>query len=195
MMSQIFDFDTGGSKTLLITRRSIRVGNHVYPTGNICHFGPGLRLVRPVPFKVLLATVLIGFMLITIGSIRSSIFDPNGGLMPTLLGWLLILAAIGGLVWDLIRRKEFGLLVSLNSGHNVFFRTRDKDGVSQISQYVYRLFEQLEGDARAHVTINESKVVIKGTTVHGGLNTGTVEGAMTSHVHEMNAPRDGYEQS
>ena len=173
-MSQIFDFDTGGSKTLLITRRSIRVGNHVYPTGNICHFGPGLRLVRPVPFKVLLATVLIGFML---------------------MGWLLILAAIGGLVWDLIRRKEFGLLVSLNSGHNVFFRTRDKDGVSQISQYVYRLFEQLEGDARAHVTINESKVVIKGTTVHGGLNTGTVEGAMTSHVHEMNAPRDGYEQS
>lgn len=194
-MSQIFDFDTDGSKTLLITRRSIRVGNHVYPTENICHFGPGLRLVRPVPFKVLLVAVLIGLMMTTIGSIRSSVLDPDGGLLSSLLGWLLIIAAVGGLVWDLIRRKEFGLLVSLNSGHNVFFRTRDKDGVSRISQYVYRLFEQLEEDARAHVTINESKVVIKGTTVHGGLNTGTVGGAMSSHVHEMNAPRDGHEQS
>lgn len=98
------------------------------------------------------------------------------------LGGLLILGAIVGAVWNLLNLQRPGLIISLNSGQECFFATRDERGLAAVSDQVYEILERIEEDVAKQFTVNETQVTIRDTTVTGVLNTGAVDGDISSVV-------------
>lgn len=156
--------------TLVITRRCVKVADHVYPLGNICHFGPGTRVKKLVPWRILGVIAFIGLTMTLSGNLRA-------------FGWLVVMCAAGCFVYDITLGKRFGLMLMLNSGKELFFETSDKSGIAAVSDHVYAMLERVDADMEPkQVTVNQNKITIKDTTVTGGLNAGTISGDMRTDV-------------
>lgn len=158
------------ASTLVITRRTVKVDDHVYPLVNICHFGPGARMKKLIPWRFLCMIAFLGLFL--------TIFEGS-----RLLGTILVIGALASFGYDQALGKRYGLMLTLNSGKELFFETTDTTGVSAVADNVYAMLERVDGDSEPkRVTVNQNKITITDTTISGGLNTGTVEGDMTTEL-------------
>jgi hypothetical protein len=85
----------------------------------------------------------------------------NGG-----LGSLLILLAIAGAVWNFVKPKHYGLLLTLNSGDKKLFITTDKAGLKKVISAIYDFIET-EKDATYEVSFTNNNVT--GNFVQGNV--------------------------
>ncbi|NER98847.1 MAG: hypothetical protein F6J86_34325 [Symploca sp. SIO1B1] len=137
---------------ITISRRTVRFWKNVYQTHNIAGFSEGQLAMGTIPLGILIIVLIVGLVM--------SQFQAG-------VGWLLILAAIGGIVWNFSKPKHYGLLLTLNSGDKKLFVTTDKEGLKQVIQTIYDFIETQQ-EATYQITVNNSK--IKGNFIQG--NTG-----------------------
>jgi len=144
------------NKVIFVTKRTVRFARNVYQTHNIAGFGEGEVDIGSIPWGLVIIVLIVGL-----------IISPFNGFV----GWLLILAAIGGAVWNFIKPKHYGLLLTLNSGDKKLFTTTDKPGLKQVISVVYDFIET-EKDATYQISINNSQV--KGNFVQGDVGGSTL---------------------
>lgn len=158
------------ASTLVITRRTVKVGDHVYPLANICHFGPGMRMKKLVPWRFLCVIAAIGLFFTNFGSTRP-------------IGTLLVVGTIALFTYDQVKGRKFGLMLMLNSGKELFFETTDSTGIAAVADNVYAMLERVDGETEPkQVTVNQNKITITDTTITGGFNTGTISGDMRTEM-------------
>jgi hypothetical protein len=92
-------------------------------------------------------------------------------------GWLAFfsfvftISAIAGAVWNFIKPKHYGFLLSLNSGDKKLFTTSDVDGLKQVISVIYDFIET-EQDSTYQITVNNSK--IRGNFIQGAVGGNVV---------------------
>jgi hypothetical protein len=139
------------NKVILITKRTVRFARNVYQTHNISGFSEGEVDIGTIPWTTIIVVLLIG--LIAVGA--------NGG-----LGSLLILLAIAGAVWNFVKPKHYGLLLTLNSGDKKLFITTDKAGLKKVISVIYDFIET-EKDATYEISVTNNNVT--GNFVQGNV--------------------------
>lgn len=139
------------NKVIIVTKRTVRFASTVYQTHNITGFSEGEVDIGSIPWIVVILALIVGLI----------INNFNG-----LVGGMLTLAAIFGAVWNFIKPKHYGLLLTLNSGDKKLFTTTDKTGLKQVISVVYDFIES-EKDAAYQISINNSQV--KGNFVQGNV--------------------------
>jgi len=139
------------NKVIIVTKRTVRFGRNVYQTHNIASFGEGEVDIGNIPWVLIIIVFIIGLITTSL----------NG-----FISFLLDLAAIGGIAWNFLKPKHYGLLLALNSGDKTLFTTTDKPGLKQVISVVYDFIET-EKDATYQISINNSQV--KGNFVQGNV--------------------------
>ncbi|GAB4172521.1 MAG: hypothetical protein Fur006_01370 [Coleofasciculaceae cyanobacterium] len=137
------------NKVITLTKRTVRFSKNVYQTHNIAGFGEGEVDIGTIHWIIILGVLIIGLM-----------FDPFNNTV----GWLLILAAIGGAIWNFAKPKHYGFLLTLNSGDKKLFTTTDKEGLKKVIAEIYDLIET-EKEKTYQITVNNSKV--SGSLIQG----------------------------
>ena len=117
------------NKVITITKRTVRFSNDVYQTHNITGFSEGEVEIGTIPWGIIVALLLMGSI---------------AGLANSGIGFALSLAAIGGAVWNLVKPKHYGLLLTFNSGHQTLFVTNDKPHLKEKINTIYELIEKAE---------------------------------------------------
>lgn len=136
-------------KVIRITKRTVTFGNNVYQTRNIAGFGDGeIKLGSILPFPILLGGFLVGLILANFPGVK-------------LVGYIILLSAIGILAYQISREKQYGLLLTLNSGDKYLFTTTDKEGLRKV---VGTLCEFIEKDAEGvyTVTVHDNSINVQG---------------------------------
>ena len=139
------------NKVILITKRTVRFASNVYQTHNISGFSEGEVDIGTIPWIILIIVLLIGL------TVR--VF--NGG-----SGWFLILLAVAGGVWNFVKPKHYGLLLTLNSGDKKLFTTTDKPGLKKVISVIYDFIET-EKDAAYRISVTNNNVT--GNFVQGNV--------------------------
>jgi hypothetical protein len=116
-------------KVITITKRTVRFSNDVYQTHNITGFSEGEVEIGTIPWGIIVALLLMGSI---------------AGLGNSAIGLALTLAAIGGAVWNFVKPKHYGLLLTFNSGHQTLFVTNDKPHLKEKINTIYELIEKAE---------------------------------------------------
>jgi hypothetical protein len=117
------------NKVITITKRTVRFSNDVYQTHNITGFSEGEVEIGTIPWGIIVALLLMGSI---------------AGLGNSAIGLALSLAAIGGAVWNFVKPKHYGLLLTFNSGHQTLFVTNDKPHLKEKINTIYELIEKAE---------------------------------------------------
>jgi hypothetical protein len=117
------------NKVITITKRTVRFSNDVYQTHNITGFSEGEVEIGTIPWGIIVALLLMGSI---------------AGLANSGIGLVLSLAAIGGAVWNFVKPKHYGLLLTFNSGHQTLFVTNDKPHLKEKINTIYELIEKAE---------------------------------------------------
>ncbi|MEG4288143.1 DUF6232 family protein [Microcoleus sp. C2C3] len=117
------------NKVITITKRTVRFSNDVYQTHNITGFSEGEVEIGTIPWGIIVALLLMGSI---------------AGLANSGIGLALSLAAIGGAVWNFVKPKHYGLLLTFNSGHQTLFVTNDKPHLKEKINTIYELIEKAE---------------------------------------------------
>lgn len=176
------DIQVTTDATMVVSRRTLRVAGVVYPTGNICYFGPGCIPMFTVPTTVISLLFMLGgflvFFVAPLASFGSYLGQANEGIIFT--GAMFIIAAIGSILWNQYGTKRFGLMISMASGERRFFPTADVRGIDAAVGSVSSILEAIESEAAAQITVQEANVTIRDNWVNGPLNTGTVYGDVRS---------------
>lgn len=76
------------------------------------------------------------------------------------------MASIAGSVWNFVKPKYYGLLLTINSGDKILFTTTDKSGLKKVISVIYDFIET-ERDATYQISINSSTV--SGNFVQGNV--------------------------
>lgn len=118
-------------KTITITKRTVRFSNDVYQTHNITGFSEGEVEIGTIPWGIIVILLLVG----------SIVGIANSG-----IGSVLMLAAIGGVIWNFANPKHYGLLLTFNSGHQTLFVTdsKNKTNLKEKINTIYELIEKSE---------------------------------------------------
>ncbi len=118
-------------KTITITKRTVRFSNDVYQTHNITGFSEGEVEIGTIPWGIIVILLLVG----------SIVGIANSG-----IGSVLMLAAIGGVIWNFANPKHYGLLLTFNSGHQTLFVTdgKNKTALKEKINTIYELIEKSE---------------------------------------------------
>ncbi|MEY3869610.1 MAG: hypothetical protein RLZZ338_3501 [Cyanobacteriota bacterium] len=148
------------NRVITITKRTVRFSHNVYQTHNITSFSEG-----EVDIGTITWVIIIFFLLISLIAGTS-----NSG-----LGSLLGLVAIGGIVWNIVKPKHYGLLLTLNSGDKTLFTTTQKESLKRVIGVIYELIES-EKEATYEISISNSQV--SGNFIQGnvGGNTSYISG-------------------
>src|ERR671933_1057113 len=117
------------NKVITITKRTVRFSNDVYQTHNITGCSEGEVEIGTIPWGIIVALLLMGSI---------------AGLANSGIGLVLSLAAIGGAVWNFVKPKHYGLLLTFNSGHQTLFVTNDKPHLKEKINTIYELIEKAE---------------------------------------------------
>ncbi|MEG4852807.1 DUF6232 family protein [Microcoleus sp. B5-D4] len=117
------------NKVITITKRTVRFSNDVYQTHNITGFSEGEVEIGTIPWGIIVALLLMGSI---------------AGVANSGIGVALSLAAIGGAVWNFVKPKHYGLLLTFNSGHQTLFVTDDKPHLKEKINTIYELIEKAE---------------------------------------------------
>ena len=139
------------NKVITVTKRTVRFARTVYQIHNIVGFSEGEVEIGSFPWILIIIVLFLGSM----------IYSFNG-----FVGGLMVLSAIGGAVWNFVKPKHYGLLLTLNSGDKKLFTTTDKPGLKQVISVIYDFIEN-QKDATYQISINNSQV--KGNFVQGNL--------------------------
>ena len=139
------------NKVILITKRTVRFARNVYQTHNIAGFSEGEVDIGTIPWIIIIIVLLIG---LTVGAFNSG------------LGWFLNLLAIAGAVWNFVKPKHYGLLLTLNSGDRKLFTTTDKPGLKKVISVIYDFIET-EKDATYEISFTNNNVT--GNFVQGNI--------------------------
>jgi Family of unknown function (DUF6232) len=139
------------NKVILITKRTVRFTRNVYQTHNIAGFSEGEVDIGTIPWIIIIIVLLIG---LTVSAF-------NGG-----LGWFLNLLAIASAVWNFVKPKHYGLLLTLNSGDRKLFTTTDKPGLKKVVSVIYDFIET-EKDATYEISVTNNSVT--GNFVQGNV--------------------------
>lgn len=130
------------NKFITITKRTVRFSKNVYQTHNIAWFGEGEVEIGTIPWIIIIVFLMVGLILAAF----------NNG-----VGLLFILSGIVGGVWNFIKPKHYGFLLTLNSGDKKLFVTTDREGLKQVIEEIYSIIET-EEEATYKIHINNSKV-------------------------------------
>ncbi len=158
--------------TLMVTRRTLRVGEDMYLTGSMCHVGPSHIPLFKIPNTVAIIVIGIGLLLVLQG-------------MPAVL---LLFLAVGMAWWNISGPRRYGLLVSFSSGESRFFPTGDKGGLAKAVEHVHRLLESIERDGSTEIRIDSAEVTIRDNVVGGSINAGYVGGDLGSSSGYVQGP-------
>jgi len=131
------------TKAIRVTKRTIRFSTSVYQTKNIAGFSEGDMDIGGVPWGLIILVFIIG---LTVNSF-------NG-----FAGGFLILAAIGGAIWNFAKPKYYGLLLTLNSGDKTLFVAPDKPGLKKVISDIYDFIET-EKEVTYEISIVNSQVL------------------------------------
>ena len=167
---------TATQADIVITPQTIQVGAHVYPTQNLCHFGPGW-----VP-KYRIETWMIVLLVVGLLVIPLYLNFTGSQRLGDVVGFLLLTAACTVILVKIFNPKRYGLTISLASGEHRFFPTTDEGGLAVAVDRVRATIESIGYVPPQLVTVNETNVSIRDTTVTGLLNTGQMRGPTTTHV-------------
>lgn len=130
------------NKVITITKRTVRFSKNVYQTHNIAGFSEGYVEIGSIPWLIIVVVFILGLII---------------GIGNSSLGLLMIVAAIAGVVWNFVKPKHYGLLMTLNSGDKKLFTTSDVDGLKRVIEVIYDFIET-EKEATYQISINNSKV-------------------------------------
>jgi hypothetical protein len=136
-------------KVITLTKRTLRFSKNVYQTHNIAGFSEGDVDIGTIPWVMIIVGLIIGLIFTSFNNA---------------IGWLLILGAIGGAVWNFVKPKYYGFLVTLNSGDKKLFITTDKEGIQKVISVIYDLIEA-EQEATYQISVTNSQ--IKGNFIQG----------------------------
>ncbi|MEH2263800.1 DUF6232 family protein [Nostoc sp.] len=139
------------NKVLLITKRTVRFARNVYQTHNISGFSEGEVDIGTIPWVIIIIVLLLGLTI--------SFFNSGSG-------WLLILLAVAAGIWNFVKPKHYGLLLTLNSGDKKLFTTTDKPGLKKVISVIYDFIES-EKEATYQVSVNNNNVT--GNFVQGNV--------------------------
>lgn len=137
------------NKVITVTKRTVRFAKNVYQTHNITGFSEGEVDIGTIPWGII---IIVFILALIVGSF-------NGGVASYLM-----FAAIGGAVWNFVKPKHYGLLLTLNSGDQKLFVTTDKENLKRVLEVVYDFIES-EKDATYQISVNNSQV--KGNFIQG----------------------------
>ena len=149
------------NKVITLTKRTVRFSKNVYQTHNIAGFGEGEVDIGRIPLVIIIG-ILIG--------------SPVVGQVNSILGWLFIFAAIGCVVWNFLKPKHYGFLLTLNSGDKKLFTTTDKEGLKRVVEVIYELIEA-EKEVTYQISVNNSHV-------NGNFIQGYAEGDVSYHSND-----------
>lgn len=138
-----------GKQSILLTKRTVRFKKTVYLTRNITSFSDGEVEIGSIPWLVIVAVVVL---------------SPLIGLVNGAISGLLLMLAVGGVVWNFAKPKHYGLLLTLNSGGERLFVTSDRRGLSQV---VDKISEIIENDKDISYEISISDSQITGNLIQG----------------------------
>lgn len=136
------------NKTIIVTQRTVSFSYNVYQTHNITSFTEGEVEIPGIPWRTI-GICLIAFIIIGI----------NHGNNPILisLAYVLLAATIAGVVRNLTKPKHYGLLLTLNSGDQTLFTTKNKESLKQVIGVIYEFIET-EKEATYKISISNSEV-------------------------------------
>lgn len=140
------------NKTITITKRTVRFGTTVYQTENIAGFSEGNVNLGTFPWLLIIIFIAVGLIVFSFSKAT---------------GWFFLLVGIGGTIWNLVKPKHYGFLLTLNSGDKKLFVTKDREGLDKVIKVIYDFIET-EKEATYQIKIENSK--IKGNFIQG--NTG-----------------------
>jgi Family of unknown function (DUF6232) len=137
------------SQLITVTNRTVRFGSSVYQTHNIASFTEGEVDIGGFPWIFVIMGSTIGLAI--------SSFNP--------IGWIVFLAGIAGIIWNLARPKHRGLLLTLNSGEKTLFIAQGS-GLEKVVTDIYTLIEtEKEGSYKISITNSQ----ISGNLVQGNI--------------------------
>jgi hypothetical protein len=152
-----------GEEVITITHRTVRFGKTVYQTKNIAAFSEGKVPIGQIPWALIgfaMAAAMLAF--ISSGVLYS--WDRSMSELFSGTSTLIMLCAIAGGIWNLVKPKHYGFLLILNSGDTKLFTTKDTLGLKQVVSTIYDFIES-DKDATYQITVNNSK--IRGNFIQG----------------------------
>jgi Family of unknown function (DUF6232) len=144
------------NQVITITQRTVRFSNTVYQTHNITSFSEGAVDIGTIPWSIIVSVFFASLI---------------AGIGNSALGGLLVLVAIGGVVWNLKKPKYHGLLITLNSGDKTLFVTDELAKLKQIVLGIYDFIEKEKNNVFYEICINNSEV--KGNLINGNVGGNT----------------------
>jgi hypothetical protein len=144
-----------GKRDVLVTKRTVRFGPNVYQTSNIAGFSEGEIEMAGIPWLLLIILMVVGLIVLAAAGNNN-------------VGQVLIVLSIAGAFWNFFKPKQYGFLLTINSGDKVLFSSYDKKGVRETVSAISKFIES-EKDATYRISINNAKV--EGSIVAGDKNT------------------------
>lgn len=126
-MSNPFSFGSSSivlerNKILTITKKTLRSNSSVYQLCNISSFSEGAVDIGTIPWIVIMGVFVVGLIV--------GIVDGN-------VGVFIMLISVAAVVWNFLKPKHYGLLITENSGDKTLFVTTDQPGLQQAIQTTY----------------------------------------------------------
>lgn len=164
--------DTGNveyqrGQKLKITKRTVSFGNNVYQFKNITGFSEG----------TIYKAVTIPWFFIVIGAIAGIIALSEKA---AVIGVFILLVCAVCIIINKTQKDEYGLILTLNSGHRHMFVTRDHSRLSEAIQQLYSFMES-DQDGAYLFTINDNTIQIQGD-MKGVIASGTKNTTISSNA-------------
>ncbi|MEG4573530.1 hypothetical protein QUA56_12665 [Microcoleus sp. N3A4] len=145
-LTGIHSIALASNKVITITKRTIHFSQNVCLSHNIESFSEGEVDIATIPFWI----IVILFM---VGAIISS--------YNVTLGLLLTLSAFFGFLWNFMKPKHYGLLLTFSSGNKILFTTIDRRGIKNVISVIYEFFEtETEKKLMIQISITNSHVSV-----------------------------------
>jgi len=148
------------NQVITITQRTVRFSKNVYQTHNITAFSEGAVDIGMIPWSIIVSIFFASLI---------------AGIANSALGGLLVLVAVGGVIWNLKKPKYYGLLITLNSGDKTLFVTDQTEKLKQIILGIYDFIEKEKNNVSYEICINNSEV--RGNLIQGNVGGNTLFGS------------------
>lgn len=149
------------NKVITITKRTVRFSRNVYQTHNIAEFGEGEVDIGTIPWIIIISVLIVALIV--------GVFNSGVGILLSVI-W------IGCAIWNFIKPKHYGFLITLNSGDKKLFTTTDKENLKRVIDVIYGLIET-EKEKTYQITVKDSNV-------NGNFIQGYAEGDVSYHSND-----------
>lgn len=130
---------------ICITKKSVQFGSSVYQFHNVTGFAVSKLQKNTLPMQFILALFIIGLFMAN---------SPVG----REIGIIIVLGAIGGILYNISQPDRYGFGLYLNSGHEKIFTTTDVQGVKEVVETLYKYIESDQELSAYVVNIVEGNV-------------------------------------